>query len=39
MAELGSEVFTGSSADFARLVAEETEKWGKVVKFAGLTGC
>jgi tripartite-type tricarboxylate transporter receptor subunit TctC len=36
MAELGSEIFTGSSADFANLVAEETEKWAKVVKFAGL---
>ena len=36
MAELGSEIFTGSSADFAKFVAEETEKWAKVVKFAGL---
>jgi tripartite-type tricarboxylate transporter receptor subunit TctC len=36
MAELDSEIFTGSPADFAKLVAEETEKWGKVVKFAGL---
>jgi tripartite-type tricarboxylate transporter receptor subunit TctC len=36
MAELGSEIFTGSPADFAKLVAEETEKWAKVVKFAGL---
>jgi len=36
MAELGSDIFTGSPADFGRLVAEETEKWGRVVKFAGL---
>jgi len=36
MAELGSEIFTGSPADFAKLVAEETEKWANVVKFAGL---
>jgi tripartite-type tricarboxylate transporter receptor subunit TctC len=36
MAELGSETFTGSPADFGKLVAEETEKWAKVVKFAGL---
>jgi hypothetical protein len=36
MAELGSEIFTGSSPDFAKLVAEETDKWAKVVKFAGL---
>ena len=31
MAELGSEIFIGSPADFAKLVAEETEKWAKVV--------
>jgi tripartite-type tricarboxylate transporter receptor subunit TctC len=36
MAELGSEIFTGSPADFAKLIVEETEKWGKVVKFAGI---
>ena len=36
MAELGSEIFTGSPADFAKLVAEETEKWAKVIKFAGI---
>ena len=36
MADLGSEIFTGSSADFAKIIAEETEKWAKVVKFAGL---
>jgi tripartite-type tricarboxylate transporter receptor subunit TctC len=36
IAELGSEIITGSPADFGKLVAEETEKWGKVVKFAGL---
>ena len=27
---------SGSVADFTKLVAEETEKWAKVVKFAGL---
>jgi hypothetical protein len=26
----------GSPADFSRLIAEETEKWGKVARFAGL---
>jgi tripartite-type tricarboxylate transporter receptor subunit TctC len=36
MADLGSEIFTGSPDDFAKLIAEETEKWAKVVKFAGL---
>jgi len=35
-ADLGSSLFPGSPADFGRLVAEETEKWGKVVKFAGI---
>ena len=36
MADLGSEPLSSSAADFAKLIAEETEKWGKVVKFAGL---
>jgi tripartite-type tricarboxylate transporter receptor subunit TctC len=36
MADLGSEPLPGSVADFAKLIAEETEKWAKVVKFAGL---
>jgi tripartite-type tricarboxylate transporter receptor subunit TctC len=36
MLELGSEPLSGSPADFGKLVAEETEKWAKVVKFAGL---
>jgi tripartite-type tricarboxylate transporter receptor subunit TctC len=34
-AELGSMVLGGSTSDFARLIAEETEKWAKVVKFSG----
>ena len=33
--DLGSVVVIGSPADFGRLIAEETEKWGKVVKFSG----
>jgi tripartite-type tricarboxylate transporter receptor subunit TctC len=36
MGELGSDIFTGSPADFGRLIAQETDKWAKVVKFAGL---
>src|SRR5207249_6732384 len=36
LAELGSTVLPGSPADFGKLIAEETEKWGKVVKFAGI---
>jgi tripartite-type tricarboxylate transporter receptor subunit TctC len=34
-AELGAILLPGSAAEFAKLVADETEKWGKVVKFAG----
>ena len=26
----------GSAADFGNLIASETEKWGKVIKFAGI---
>src|SRR5712671_6344965 len=33
--ELGATVLTGTAADFGKLVADETEKWGKVVKFSG----
>jgi tripartite-type tricarboxylate transporter receptor subunit TctC len=36
MAELGSDIFTGSPADFGELIADDTEKWAKVVKYAGL---
>jgi tripartite-type tricarboxylate transporter receptor subunit TctC len=36
LAEQGGTVFSGSPADFGKLIAEETEKWGKVVKFAGI---
>jgi tripartite-type tricarboxylate transporter receptor subunit TctC len=36
LAELGSLAFVGSPADFARFIAEETEKWGKVVRSAGI---
>jgi tripartite-type tricarboxylate transporter receptor subunit TctC len=35
-ADLGSTVLAGSPADFGKLVAAETEKWGKVIKFAGI---
>ena len=34
-AELGASLLPGSSADFGKLIAEETEKWGKVVEFSG----
>ena len=35
-AELGGTVLPGSPADFKTLIAEETEKWAKVVKFANI---
>jgi len=36
LADLGGTPLLGSPADFGKLIAEETEKWGKVVKFAGI---
>jgi tripartite-type tricarboxylate transporter receptor subunit TctC len=36
LADLGGTVLPGSSADFGKLIAEETEKWAKVVKFSGV---
>jgi len=33
--ELGAILQPGTPAEFGKLVADETEKWGKVVKFAG----
>jgi tripartite-type tricarboxylate transporter receptor subunit TctC len=35
LADLGATVLAGSPSDFGALIAEETEKWGKVVKFSG----
>jgi len=34
LAELGAAAVPGSPADFGKLLADETEKWAKVVKFA-----
>jgi len=34
-AELGASLIAGSPAEFGQLVADETEKWAKVVKFSG----
>ena len=35
LADLGGGAFSSSPADFAKLIAEDTEKWAKVVKFSG----
>jgi tripartite-type tricarboxylate transporter receptor subunit TctC len=35
LAELSGTVRVGTPADFGKLIAAETEKWGKVVKFSG----
>jgi tripartite-type tricarboxylate transporter receptor subunit TctC len=36
LSDLGGSVLAGSPADFGRLIADETEKWGKVVRFAAM---
>jgi tripartite-type tricarboxylate transporter receptor subunit TctC len=35
-ADLGGTVFPTSPAEFGKFLADETEKWGNVVKFAGI---
>src|SRR5262245_8319496 len=32
LADLGGTVLAGSPADFGKLIADETEKWGKVIR-------
>jgi tripartite-type tricarboxylate transporter receptor subunit TctC len=34
-ADLGAFLLPGSAADFGKFLADETEKWGRVVKFSG----
>ena len=36
LSDQGSTVLAGSSADFERLIADEIEKWGKVIRAAGI---
>jgi len=36
LADLGGDVLALSPADFGKLIADETEKWGTVVKFTGI---
>jgi tripartite-type tricarboxylate transporter receptor subunit TctC len=36
IADLGGTVLAGSPADFGKLIADETEKWGKVIRAANI---
>ena len=36
LTDLGSVLLPGPPARFGRLIADETGKWGKVIRFAGL---
>jgi tripartite-type tricarboxylate transporter receptor subunit TctC len=36
LADLGGDVLAVSPADFGKLIAEETEKWGKVIRAANI---
>ena len=36
LVDQGGVPFSGSPVDFAKLIADETEKWAKVIKFAGI---
>jgi tripartite-type tricarboxylate transporter receptor subunit TctC len=36
LVDLGAMMLTGSPIDLGRLIAQDTEKWAKVVKFAGI---
>jgi tripartite-type tricarboxylate transporter receptor subunit TctC len=35
LVDMGGVLLAGSPADFGKLIAEETEKWAKVVRFSG----
>lgn len=36
LADFGAPPLAGSTGDFGNLIADETEKWAKVIKFAGI---
>jgi tripartite-type tricarboxylate transporter receptor subunit TctC len=36
LADLGSTPLVGSATDFGKLIAEETEKWAKVIRVANI---
>jgi hypothetical protein len=36
IADLGATVLSGSPADFGKLIADETEKWARVIRAANI---
>ena len=36
LADLGGTPLVGSSADFGKFIADETEKWGRVIRAANI---
>jgi tripartite-type tricarboxylate transporter receptor subunit TctC len=36
LADLGGTMLSGSPADFGKLIADETDKWGKVIRAANI---
>jgi hypothetical protein len=36
LADLGGTPLPGTPVDFGKLIADDTEKWAKVIKFAGI---
>jgi hypothetical protein len=36
IADIGGTVLPGSPADFGKLIADEIEKWGKVIRAANI---
>jgi hypothetical protein len=36
LADLGGTALAGSPADFGKLIADETDKWGKVIRSANI---
>ena len=36
LSELGYAIFTSTPAEFKTMIAQETEKWAAVIKFAGI---
>jgi tripartite-type tricarboxylate transporter receptor subunit TctC len=36
LTDLGAAVFAGAPEDFTKFIADESDKWAKVIKFAGI---